>query len=152
YLAAIAHEFGLGEKTGIDLPSDNAGLIPDPAWRRRINRAHPDLAHWYPGNTLNMAIGQGDVLITPLQMANEVATIANGGTLWQPHLLRQSRGKIIEDFAPQARRRVNIAPQNLALVREGMRRVVTSGTGKVANLPWVAVAGKTGSAEDAHHA
>ena len=151
YLAHTAREFGLGQKTGIDLPSDNAGLIPDPAWRRRINRGNRDLAHWYPGNTLNMCIGQGDVLLTPLQLANAIAAIANGGTVWRPHLLKQARGQTIEEFAPQVRHRVNVAPHNLALVREAMRRVVTSGTGKPANLEWVAVAGKTGSAEDVHH-
>jgi len=80
YLAQIARQFGLGSDTGIDLPGESAGLIPDPAWRKRINADRPDMAHWYPGNTLNMAIGQGDVLATPLQMANVTATVANGGT------------------------------------------------------------------------
>lgn len=152
YLAKMVREFGLGEKSGIDLPSDNAGLIPDPAWRKNINKARPDMAHWFPGNTLNMAIGQGDVLLTPLQLAHGISAIANGGILWRPHLLHQTRGKTIETIAPQMQKRVGVDPHNLALVREAMRRVMTSGTGRGANIPWLAIAGKTGSAEDAHHA
>lgn len=151
YLAKISRDFGLGEKTGIDLPSDNAGLVPDPEWRRRVNKKRPDLAHWFPGNTLNTSIGQGDLLTTPLQMANVAAAIANGGTIWQPHLLRQTRGAQIEQAVPRMRRRVAIEPRYMDIVRDGMRAVVTNGTGRVVNLPQVAVAGKTGSAEDANH-
>jgi penicillin-binding protein 2 len=80
YLAKITRQFGLGQKTGIDLPIDAKGLVPDPAWRRRVNARNPDLAHWYPGNTLNMSIGQGNVLATPLQMAVSTAAFGNGGT------------------------------------------------------------------------
>ncbi|MDF2440320.1 MAG: penicillin-binding protein 2, partial [Abditibacteriota bacterium] len=79
YLAKIARQFGMGARTGIDLPTDAAGLVPDPAWRREYNRKNPAQAHWYPGNTLNMSIGQGDVLASPLQMAMVTAAVANGG-------------------------------------------------------------------------
>ncbi len=151
HLAQVARKFGLGEKTGIDLPSDNAGLIPDPAWRREINKSRPDLARWFPGNTLNMCIGQGDVLLTPLQLAHGISAIANGGTLWRPHLLRQTRGPKGETTVPEVQKRVDIDPRNLALVREAMRRVMTDGTGQGANLSWLTIAGKTGSAEDVHH-
>jgi penicillin-binding protein 2 len=153
YLAQIARQFGLGSKTGIDLPTDGAGLIPDPDWRRRINKTRPDLAHWYPGNTLNMSIGQGDVLATPLQMALVTAAVANGGTLWKPHLMKAVRdrnGKALETSKPQGKS-VGIRPGYLAAVRRGMRQVVTSGTGRGVALPQVTVAGKTGSAEDDNH-
>jgi penicillin-binding protein 2 len=153
YLAKIARQFGLGSKTGIDLPTDGDGLIPDPDWRRRINRTRPDLARWYPGNTLNMSIGQGDVLATPLQMALVTAAVANGGTLWKPHLMKtvQDRnGKVTTTFKPQGKS-VGIQPEYLAAVRRGLRQVVTSGTGRGVALPQVAVAGKTGSAEDDNH-
>jgi penicillin-binding protein 2 len=153
YLAKIARQFGLGHKTGIDLPVDGAGLIPDPAWRRRINPHNPDLAHWYPGNTLNMSIGQGDVLATPLQMAMVTSAVANGGTLWQPHLLKEIRnGKEVTRTVEPQGHSTGISQENIDLIRSGMRRVVTNGTGKSVALPQVAIAGKTGSAEDANHA
>ena len=153
YLAHIARQFGLGSKTGIDLPVDEKGLVPDPAWRARVNAKNPELAHWYPGNTLNMSIGQGDVLATPLQMALATGALANGGTLWQPHLLRksQSAGDAPHMMAPTGHK-IGVDARNLALVRHGLREVVTNGTGKACNLPQVAVAGKTGSAEDANNA
>lgn len=152
YLAKVARGFGLGEKTGIDLSSDEGGLMPDPAWRRRFNARRPALQRWFPGNTLNMSIGQGDVLATPLQMAIATAAIANGGTKWTPHLVTQIigvDGKVIRQIKPSGQN-VGISPRNLAIVRNGMRTVVTNGTGKPCNLPQVAVAGKTGSAEDVH--
>ncbi|MEO6907612.1 MAG: penicillin-binding protein 2, partial [Abditibacteriaceae bacterium] len=93
YLAQIARQFGLGAQTGIDLPGESSGLIPDPAWRTRINADRPDLARWYPGNTANMAIGQGDVLTTPLQMADVTATVANGGTWRQPHIVKNIQNR-----------------------------------------------------------
>lgn len=154
YLAKIARQFGLGSKTGIDLPSDEKGLIPDPAWRARINKTRPDLARWFPGNTLNMSIGQGDVLATPLQMALVTGAVANGGTLWKPHLLREAvapNGKVLKRGKAEGRN-VGIDPKNLAIVRRGLREVVERGTGKASALKHVAVAGKTGSAEDANHA
>jgi penicillin-binding protein 2 len=100
-----------------------------------------------------MSIGQGDVLATPLQMANVTATIANGGTWWKPHLLKDVQnlnGKIIEQ-AHITSHSSGIDPQNVEWVRRGMRATVTSGTGRVVDFPWLQVAGKTGSAEDVHH-
>ena len=154
YLASVARRFGLGSKTGIDLPIDNAGLIPDPAWRREFNRSRPDLQRWFPGNTLNMSIGQGDVLATPLQMALATAAVANGGWKLKPHLLgaiRDERGRALEGARTQ-RESVRVSSESLRLIREGMRAVVIKGTGKAIALPHVAIAGKTGSAEDANHA
>ncbi len=154
YLASVARRFGLGQKTGIDLPIDGAGLIPDPAWRREFNRARPALQHWFPGNTLNMGIGQGDVLTTPLQMALATAAVANGGWKLKPHLLQSvldENGRALEG-APTQRESIGIDPRNLQLIREGMRAVVLKGTGKPIAMPQVTVAGKTGSAEDVHNA
>ncbi len=152
YLAEVARRFGLGRDTGIDLPSDEAGLVPDPAWRAKVNKTRPDLARWFPGNTLNMSIGQGDVLATPLQMALATGAVANGGTLWKPHILSEAvdkSGKVLQKAKPQGES-VGISAKNLALVRQGLREVVTKGTGKACALPNVNVAGKTGSAEDAN--
>ena len=151
YLAKTARQFGLGSDSGIDLPADEAGLVPDPAWLRRVNAKHPAYAQWMPGNTLNMSIGQGDVLATPLQMALATGAVANGGTLWKPHLMRKqmsSDGKY-QMFANSGKS-VGISARNIDLIRQAMRRTVTNGTGKAGALPNVAVAGKTGSAEDAN--
>ena len=152
YLAQTARKFGLGSDSGIDLPSDEAGLVPDPAWLKKVNAKHPAYAQWMPGNTLNMSIGQGDVLATPLQMALATGAVANGGTLWKPHLLRAHQGANgkTQMFAPVGHS-VGISPQNLELIRQALRRTVTRGTGKASALPNVAVAGKTGSAEDANN-
>jgi penicillin-binding protein 2 len=153
FLAEISRKFGMGSPTGIDLPTDGKGLVPDPAWRKAINKSRPDLARWFPGNTLNMSIGQGDVLATPLQMAMVTAAVANGGTLWQPRVMKEVRdtnNKVLTRAKPQGRP-VGVAAQNLAIVRRAMREVVTSGTGRGMALPQVSIAGKTGSAEDDNH-
>ena len=153
YLAQIARQFGLGSPTGIDLPTDGKGLIPDPAWRKAINKNRPELARWFPGNTLNMSIGQGDVLATPLQMALVTAAVANGGTVWQPHVMKEVRdgnNKLIAQARPEGKSS-GVSAENLAIVRRAMRSVVTSGTGKSVALPQVTIAGKTGSAEDDNH-
>ena len=153
YLAQTARKFGLGSKTGIDLPSDEAGLVPDPAWLKKVNAKNPAYAKWMPGNTLNMSIGQGDVLATPLQMALATGAVANGGTLWKPHLLRKSQKNSQSSpvLTPPQGHSIGVSPRNLALIRQGMRRTVTLGTGKPGALPNVEVAGKTGSAEDANN-
>lgn len=154
YLADVARKFGLGHETEIDLPSDEKGLVPDPAWLHRVNAKHPAYAQWMPGNTLNMSIGQGDVLATPLQMALATSAVANGGTLWKPHLLRKSQKNPQSSpiLTQPEGHNIGISPRNLALIRQGMRRTVTNGTGKASALPNVAVAGKTGSAEDDNQA
>jgi penicillin-binding protein 2 len=153
YLAQVARRFGLGKKTGVDLPTDAAGLIPDPEWRREYHDNKPQLAHWYPGNTLNMSIGQGDVLASPLQMALVTAAVANGRYYPRPHLLKavlDSKNRPVQ-VADIKRTDIGISDQTMNLVRQGMRDVVTKGTGKAVALKHVAVAGKTGSSEDANH-
>ena len=135
------------------MPSDEAGLVPDPAWRAKINRTRPDLARWFPGNTLNMSIGQGDLLATPLQMALATAAVANGGTVWTPRVMKEVRdgkNKLVLRSKPKGKT-MDVDPANLEIVRRAMRSVVTHGTGKSVALPQVAIAGKTGSAEDDNH-
>ncbi|MCI0477516.1 MAG: penicillin-binding protein 2, partial [Anaerolineales bacterium] len=144
-LAAYARTFGIGELTGIDLPGEAKGLVPDPTWKRKTIG---DI--WTIGDTYNMGIGQGYVLATPLQIANMTAAVANGGTLYKPQLVhdvRDAEGRIARALEPQALRQVRVDPQNLAIVREGMRDAVMRGTAIKANLADVNVAAKTGTAE-----
>ncbi len=144
-LSAYARMFGLGELSGIDLPGEAKGLVPDQTWKRKTIG---DI--WTVGDTYNMGIGQGYVLATPLQVADYTAIVANGGTLYKPQLVHavvDAQGQIVRTIAPQVIRKVAVDPQNLAIVREGMRESVTYGTSANANLADVNVAAKTGTAE-----
>lgn len=144
-LAAYARAYGFGELTGIDLPGEAKGLVPDPTWKRKTIG---DI--WTIGDTYNMGIGQGYVLATPLQVANMTAAVANGGTLYKPQLVRDVRdvtGRIMRVLEPQVLRQVRVEPHHLAIVREGMREAVVRGTATKVNLAAVNVAAKTGTAE-----
>ncbi len=144
-VADYARLFGYGTESGIDLPGEAPGLVPDPKWKQlTLNE------QWTTGDTYNMAIGQGFVLATPLQVLNVTATIANGGTLYRPHLARaivNASGTVTNTLEPQIIRKLPIDPHNLALVQQGMREAVTRGTAWKVNLADVPVAGKTGTAE-----
>ncbi len=144
--------FGLAEKTGIDLPSEDIGSIPSPAWKaKRFARSGPAFSQWYGGDTLHMSIGQGDVLTTPLQMARVAATLANGGDVLRPYVVQKITGgranRVLFSNTRTLVRHVPVSPQNMEDVRRGMRMTVTRGTGKVVNFKQVAVAAKTGSAQ-----
>lgn len=143
--AYYARLFGFGEPTGIDLPGESSGLIPSEDWKRLTYGES-----WVTGDTYNMAIGQGYVLVTPLQLLNATAAIANGGTLYRPQVVREVRdaeGQIIRPFQKEIIRQLPVSPENLALIREGMQGAVAWGTARRADLPGITVAGKTGSAE-----
>jgi penicillin-binding protein 2 len=144
-LAEYAQAFGFGELTGIALPGESPGLVPDDRWKRETYGES-----WVTGDTYNAVIGQGFVLVTPLQLLNATAAIANSGTLYRPQLVQRivdSEGQVLRNLVPEVIRRVPVSAQNLELVREGMREAVTNGTAHRANLAEVAVAGKTGTAE-----
>ena len=135
----------VGTKTNIDLPGESGGLIPDPVWKKA--NKHED---WYTGDTYNVSIGQGDVLVTPLQMANAIAAVANNGTLWRPKIVSKitdSYGKTIKEFKPEILRDGLINKDNLQIVREGMRGAVTYGSARALNDLPIKVAGKTGTAQ-----
>ena len=142
-----AELFGLGARTGIDLPGEVPGLVPTVKWKR-VNYSES----WTTGDTYNMAIGQGYVLATPLQMLNAAAAVANGGTLYRPQLVHEitdGEGRVVRAFVPDVIRRLPVSAENLSIVRQGMRAAV-AGPGATAwaiNVPGVAVAGKTGTAE-----
>lgn len=137
--------FGLGEKTGIDLDGEAKGLVPDPEWKQK-NKREP----WVLGDTYHLSIGQGDLGVTPLQVNNYTAAMANGGRLYQPRLARatisSADGKITE-FQSEIIRENFVDPSNLNIVRQGMRACVTAGScDKLSALP-VSSAGKTGTAQ-----
>jgi penicillin-binding protein 2 len=142
-----AELLGMGARSGIDLPGEAPGLVPTVKWKR-VNYSES----WVTGDTYNMSIGQGFVLSTPLQMLNAAATIANGGTLYRPQIVREvldSEGNVVQAFAPDVIRKLPVSTENINLVRRGMRAAV-DGPGATAwavNVPGVAVAGKTGTAE-----
>lgn len=137
--------FGLGEKTGIDLPGEASGLLPDSAWKQKVKNEP-----WYIGDTYHVSIGQGDMLVTPIQMLRATAAIANGGKLLQPQIVNKvvdSSGKVVTQFGPNVIRENFISPQNIKTVQEGMRLAVTDGSARSLNDLPVAVAGKTGTAQ-----
>ncbi len=146
-IAKYAKEFGLGQKTGIDLDRELPGLIPTATWKRKRFGVP-----WQKGETLSIAIGQGFDLVTPLQMTLAYAAIANGGTLWKPHLVSKiedsERNEVIE-FGPQKRRKLSISKRNLELIKCALIGVVNAphGTGRIARLEDIEVAGKTGTAQ-----
>ena len=136
--------FGFGNHTGIDLPSEADGFIPDENWKlQKIGEK------WYIGDSYHCAIGQGFVTATPLQLANYIAAIANGGTLYTPRIVNEIRNPDGQKTAVQPKIiRSNFIPSDvIQVVREGMRQTVTGGTAQpLKDLP-VAVAGKTGTAQ-----
>jgi penicillin-binding protein 2 len=144
-LARFAHAFGLGQRTGIDLTDEQDGLFATPAWKMKT---YKESWQWY--DTINMAIGQGMMTVSPLQMAVVVAAVANGGYVVQPHLVDAivaSNHRIVQRIKPHILRRVPVAKKFLAAVRVGMAGVVDHGTGTAAQSKMITIAGKTGTAE-----
>ena len=153
-LAEYAHQFGFAEKSGLRLPGEETGLIPTEDWKQ-ARKGEP----WYIGDDWNTGIGQGDVLTTPLQLANMTAAIANGGTLYRPRLVsavRDGEGNTVQTFAPEVIRKLPVQPEYLAAIRAGMRDAVAaqfatstqSGTAFFALRAYtLSIAGKTGTAE-----
>jgi penicillin-binding protein 2 len=125
--------FGLGSPTGIDLSGEAAGLIPNPAWKKSVFNEP-----WYLGDTYFTAIGQYSVQVTPIQMARATAAVANGGKLYTPTLVIGQTPTYTD---------VPVDPAMLAVVRSGMRYGVTGALAGAVNLPYIAVAAKTGTAE-----
>ena len=141
-------DFGFGQKTGINLENENPGLVPTDEWQKRITHGlQQKMSH---GEAVNMAIGQGALNVTPIQMVMMYAAVANGGTLYKPRLvtrIEDSEGKVVKEFPPEIRLQLPVLKQNINIVREGMLAVVADGTGKRAQVPGVRIAGKTGSAQ-----
>lgn len=146
-ISDLAKLFGLGEKTGIELDREAAGIVPTPEWKQKF--WHDD---WRNGDTCNFSIGQGALAVTPLQMAVVVAALANGGDVYRPRLvlgLQDVDGNTLTNYPASLMRHLPLAPGVMRVVRQGMHDVVMAptGTGGRARIPGVEMAGKTGTAE-----
>jgi penicillin-binding protein 2 len=173
-----AHRLGLGEQTGVDLPSEVSGLVPDRAWRAEVGEREKrcrkrrkipltafggcgisDMRPWTVGDNVNLAVGQGDLQATPLQMAVAYAAIANGGRVVRPHLgvaVEDANGREIQKIDPGTARRVRLDPAGREAIMAGLH-AATSGDGTSADVfrDWnqeaFPVFGKTGTAERPGH-
>jgi penicillin-binding protein 2 len=144
-LAEYASRYGLGEKSGIDLPQEKRGLVPTLQWKEKV-RGEP----WYEGDSINYGIGQGFVQVTPLQMALVYATIATGKRM-RPFLVEEIQnreGTVLFRGKPTEVAPAPLSSQNLAIIRKALKEVVARGTGIAARREGVEVAGKTGTAEN----
>jgi len=136
---------GLGQKTGIDIYGESAGFLPTPEWKKQAKNED-----WYIGDTYHISIGQGDLLVTPLQIANYTSMIANGGTLFIPHLVKNIINVETGNNESQDNKIINnnkFAEENLKIIRRAMRETVISGSAQSLQNVGVSVAGKTGTAQ-----
>src|SRR6187551_1291113 len=148
-----AHRLGIGRESGIDLPGEQPGLLPTPAWRNQLYREELTERPWSAGDNVNLAVGQGDLQADPLQMAVAYATIANGGTVPRPHVAMQvedPRGRVLREFEPRPARSIKIEPVWRETILAGLHDAAQSPSGTsygvFSGFP-VPVAGKTGTAE-----
>jgi penicillin-binding protein 2 len=151
-----ARKYGLGEKPNVDLPAASPGLIPTPAWRNRVYRSHKNPyidRPWNQGDNVNLAVGQGDVMVTPLQLARAYAALANGGTLVRPHVggrIVGVNGKTVHRIKPPPKRHLHINPYYRSVILGGMHRAADEAGGTsypvMGSFP-IPVAGKTGTAQ-----
>ena len=137
---------GLGSKTNIDFPGETAGTLPSSKWKQRVMKEP-----WYPGDSINLGIGQGFLQITPIQLAQAMCVLANRGFAYQPHLLKEVTSpeqKLLYSYQPQIARKVSLKSETWDYLRDSMTQVVERGTGVATKIAGVKIAGKTGTAED----
>ncbi|MBI4460905.1 MAG: penicillin-binding protein 2 [Acidobacteria bacterium] len=143
-MAEYSHQLGLGQRTGIDLPNEESGTMPSPEWKERLFHQK-----WFPGETISVAIGQGALTVTPLQLAYGIGGIASGGILARPHLVasQSSPGDLPQGFGT-AVTQVSLQDETIAIITDALYGVVNEGgTGGRARIQGVDVAGKTGTAQ-----
>jgi penicillin-binding protein 2 len=148
-LQNTARKYGFGFKTGIEI-GEIEGRVPDKEWKKKYFKKKENQI-WLPGDTVNMAIGQGDLLATPLQVASFYAAIATGGKFYKPQLVEKvvtHDGRVIRQFTPELRNRVEIPSTALRIIRRGLEEVCERGTAGTAfsGFP-VSVSGKTGTSQ-----
>lgn len=138
-------KFGFGKILDLDIDGEAEGHIPTPEWKERVKNEP-----WYLGDTYHMAIGQGDVLVTPLQMANALSVVANGGTMYKLHFVKSildPNGKLKSEKSPEIVRKDVISAKNIEIVKRGMQQCVQTGSCRALSSLPVAAAGKTGTAQ-----
>jgi penicillin-binding protein 2 len=150
-LADMAYAFGFGRPTGVPLPGEYSGVVPSKSWKKAQPGAFGQEA-WTIGDTYNTAIGQGNLLVTPLQLTVASAAIANGGTLYQPQIVEKvvdANGELVRDIPPVANGKLPVSDEHLRVIREGMRLAITDGIDACArkDISGLDIAGKTGTAE-----
>ncbi|MBM3706619.1 MAG: penicillin-binding protein, partial [Actinobacteria bacterium] len=153
-LQKYARILGFGNYTGIDLPYEDQGVVPDREWKKDYFKEQKANTVWFPGDTVNMSIGQGDVLTTPLQMALAYSIIANNGLKVTPHIgkeVRDKSGNIFIELENSEIVDLELNKEYLDIIEKGLGLVVTNGTAasRFSNFPLkeIPVAGKTGTAE-----
>lgn len=137
--------FGFSSKLGIDIPGEASGFIPTREWKKQTKKQL-----WYVGDTYNLSIGQGDFLVTPLQIASMTAAVANSGTLYKPHVVKQIQDPVTKEtqnIPTEVIRKDFIKPENISTVRLGMRDCVLVGSCRRLSALSVPIAGKTGTAQ-----
>jgi penicillin-binding protein 2 len=149
-IAKWAHRFGIGEKTGVDLPGEVAGTMPSPQWKMKTFHQQ-----WYPGETISVGIGQGAIAVTPLQLARAVGGIASGGVLKRPHIVSPSeltpeyRRYMATEYPGSGNKDVHFSTETWETVTDAMANVTQSpmGTAYSSRLAGIDFAGKTGTAQ-----
>lgn len=144
-MASFAHQFGLGEETGIELPSERVGIVPSEAWKRKAKNEA-----WLPGETISASIGQGYVNVTPLQMATLIGTVANDGVMFRPRLVQAVMDRATGELQQRSvapKRTLNLRPGILPVIKDALAGVVKEGTATKAQSTLVTIAGKTGTAQ-----
>ncbi len=146
-IAQYANEFGLGRTTGIYLPHEKPGIVPSTSWKKRQSGVP-----WYSGETLSLAVGQGYINTTPLQLLTLISAIANGGKFYLPQVVERVEniyGNVLKEYPPVERGRVNISENTLRIIQEALMGAVNEphGTGWACALKEAKVAGKTGTAQ-----
>ncbi|MCX5782067.1 MAG: penicillin-binding transpeptidase domain-containing protein, partial [Elusimicrobia bacterium] len=145
-LESIAKEFKIGAKTGIDLPSEKKGLLPSSEWKLK-KRNMP----WLKGDTVNMAIGQGPLLVTPIQIASMIVAVANGGTLYKPYIVEKISdpdGNILYAHEQEIRGKIELSENTWKLLKNALETAVSNGTGRGCSFSNIKVAGKTGTSQN----
>jgi penicillin-binding protein 2 len=143
-IVRVSRDFGLGEPPGLGLGDEAKGSLPNPHVKGRGQ------GPWTAGNTVVSSIGQGLVVTSPMQLLAMVSAIANGGTVYRPWVVKKIvslSGEVVEEYEPEALRRVDVKPETLAFVRQAMLGVVDEGTGARSKIPGIPIGGKTGTAQ-----
>ncbi|MEX2158830.1 MAG: penicillin-binding protein 2 [Dehalococcoidia bacterium] len=151
-LASYSREYGLGAPTGIDLPGEASGNVPDPDWKAETYKDSPVAsdAIWTLGDTYNFGIGQGYLTVTPIQLVRVTAAIANGGKVLVPHVVHavvDENGNVLKAIEPEVQHQLSISDQNLGIMREAMRQAAVYGPARTGASSQVTIAAKTGTAE-----